>query len=248
MNARMQRIRILTADASALGGQLEEMLTAHAPDVIALTGIGPARASKIAGSRSMRAATQAWSGEDDVGLALLWKAGLAVGSMDRFDFGHMREPCGALRITFSLDGRTAGLYCALLMSERSGVAGQEAHLAELIDSARQPALVACEGCAAQAGELWSRCADAWTIAERRVVSLPASADAGLAAQRAFGIAGGTTTVDLRSHAGPVWHCSEEFSVLESRSIAVASAPDRPVRTAVVSLHAGAAAENEAIAL
>ena len=248
MNARMQRIRIFTADATALGGRLEELLTAHAPDVIALTGVGPARASKIAGPRSMRAATQAWSGADDVGLAILWKAGLTVGSMDRFDFGQMREPCGALRITFPLDGRVVGLYCALLMSERSGVAGQEARLAELIDSARQPVLVACEGCAAQAGELWSRCEDAWTIAQRRVVTLPASADAGLAAQRAFGIAGGTTAVDLRSHAGPVWHCSEELSVLESRSIAIANAPDRPVRTATVGLRVSAVAGNESIAL
>jgi hypothetical protein len=125
---------------------------------------------------------------------------------------------------------------------------QQRRLAALIDSARQPTLVACEGIVAQAGERWSRCVDTWSIAQRRVVSLPASADAGLAAQRAFGIAGGSTAVDRRSHAGPVWCCSEEFSVLETRSIAVVASPDRPAQTAVVLMRAGAKDETEAIAL
>jgi hypothetical protein len=241
----MQRIRIFTADAGALGDQLEAVLTAHAPDVIALTGVGAARASQIAGPRSMRAATQGWSG--DGGLALLWKSTLAVGSMDRFDFGQIREPCGALRITFPLDGRYAIVYCALLSSERTSIAGQQTRLAALIDSARQPTLVACEGVVVKAGERWSRCADVWTIAQRRVILLPESANAGLAAQRAFGIAGGATALDQRSHAGPAWHCSKEFSVIETRSIAIAASPDRPVRTAVVSLRASAAGESAAIA-
>lgn len=236
----MQRVRILTADARSLGRQLELALDVHAPDVVALTGIGPARASRLAGPRSMRAATQAWSADDSAGLALLWKGSLAVGSMERFDFGPMREPCGALRITFAVEGRYVIVFCALLSSGRADAAAQKARLAALIDSARQPTLVACDGAIASAEERWSRCMDAWAVAQRRIISLAASSDAGSAARRAFGIAGGSTAADHRSHSGPVWHCSEEFSVVEARSISIDSMPDRPIRTATVELLASVA--------
>jgi hypothetical protein len=46
----------------------------------------------------------------------------------------------------------------------------------------------------------------------------------------------------------VWHCSEEFNVLETRSIGIAGSPDQPVRTATVGLRVSAAEENVAIAL
>ncbi|HEY5096020.1 MAG TPA: hypothetical protein VII69_12970 [Candidatus Eremiobacteraceae bacterium] len=236
----MQRVRILTADASSLGSQLESALDVHAPDVVALTGIGPARASRLAGPRSMRAATQAWSADDSAGLALLWKGTLAVGSMERFDFGQVREPCGALRITFPIEGRYVIVFCALLSSGRADAAAQKARLVALIDSAHQPTLVACDGAIASADDRWSRCADAWAVAQRRIISLAASTDVGFAARRAFGIAGGSTAADHRSHAGPVWHCSEEFAVVEARSISVDAAPDRPIRTVTVELRAGAA--------
>jgi hypothetical protein len=244
----MQRIRILTANAGALGDQLDAAVFAQTPDVVALTGIGPARALRLAGPRSMRAATQGWSGDENVGIALLWKAALAVGSLDRFDFGKLREPCGALRIGFPLDGRHVSVYCALLTTSATEAAEQQTRLAGLIESAGQPTLAACEATVDDAGGPLSRCADAWTIAQRRVVTLTAAANAGLAAQRAFGIAREAKPVDLRSLAGPIWHCSVEFSVVETRSIAVAGSPDRPVRTATVALRAGAAEENVAIAL
>jgi hypothetical protein len=244
----MQRIRILTANAGALGDQLEDAVFASAPDVVALTGISPARAMRLAGPRSMRAATQGWSDDENAGLALLWKAGLAVGSLDRYDFGQLREPSGALRIGFPLDGRHVSVYCAFLTSGPAMPAGQQTRLAALIESARQPTLAACEASTDDTGESSSRFADAWTIAQRRVVTLAASTDAGLAAQRAFGIARESTHVDLRSQSGPIWHCSEEFSVVETRSIAVAGSLDRPVRTATVALRASAADENIAIAL
>jgi hypothetical protein len=244
----MQRVRILTANAGSLGERLDEALEGHIADIIALTGVGPARAMQIAGPRSMRAATQGWSGDTDAGLALLWKASLAVNSLDRFDFGQLREPCGAMCITFPLDGRHVTVYSAQLSSDHAVLAGQQMRLAALIDSARQPTLIACEGAIARPGERWSRCADTWAIAQRRVVSLAASADAGLAAQRAFGIAVGATAVDQRSDLGPIWHCSEEFSVLETRWIATAGSYDCPVRTATVILRASAADENVAIAL
>jgi hypothetical protein len=244
----MQRIRILTANACALGDQLADAVFAHSPDIVALTAIGPARALRLAGPRSMRAATQGWSDDENSGLALLWKAGLAVGSLDRFEFGQLREPSGALRIGFPLDGRQVSVYCALLSSGLGASVGQQSRLAALIETARQPTLAACEKTIDDAGEPWSRCENAWTIAQRRVVTLAASADAGLAAQRAFGIARETSPVDVRSKAGPVWLCSEEFSVVETRSIAIAGSPDRPVRTATVALRASAADENVAIAL
>ncbi len=244
----MQRIRILTANAGALGGQLEDAIFANAPDVVALTGIGPARALRLAGPRSMRAATQGWGDDDNAGLALLWKAGLAVGSLDRFDFEQLQEPSGALRIGFPLDGRHVSVYCAFLSPGAAAAAGQQSRLAALIDSARQPTLAACEGGIDEAGDPWSRCTDAWTIAQRRVVTLAPSSDAGLEAQRAFGIARDSTPADQRSPAGPAWHCSEEFSVVETRSIAIAGFPDRSVRTATVALRASAADENIAIAL
>ena len=242
----MQRIRILTANAGALGDQLEDAVFAHGPDVVALTGIGPARALRLAAPRSMRAATQSWSGEN-AGLALLWKAGLAVGSLDRFDFGHSGEPHGALRISFPLDGRQVSVYCSSLSSEHTVPTRPLTRLAELIDAARQPSLAACEGAGTDAGA-WSRCADAWTAAQRRVVTLAATSDAGLAVRQAFGIAREAAPVYGRSQAGPIWLCSEEFSVIESRSIAVAGAPDRLVWTATVALRASAADENVAIAL
>jgi hypothetical protein len=248
MREVMQRIRVLTANAGALGDHFEEALFAHAPDLIALTGIGPARALRMAGPRSMRAATQGWSGDENAGLALLWKSGIAVSSLDRFDFGQLREPSGALRIVFPLDGRLVSVFCALLSSGHAVPAGQQTQLAALIDSARQPTLAACEGAVADSGEPWSRCSDAWAIAQRRVVTLAASADAGLAAQRAFGVAGASSSIDQRSLAGPIWHCSEEFSVIETRSIEVAASPDCPVRSATVALRASAADENVAIAL
>jgi hypothetical protein len=244
----MQRIRIVTANAGELSDQLEAAIFAYAPDVVALTGIGPARALRLAGPRSMRAATQGWDDDEHAGLALLWKAGLAVGSLDRYDFGQLREPSGALRIGFPLDGRIVSVYCARLSPGTAVTAGQQGRLGSLIDSARQPTLAACDGMLDEAGDPWSRCADAWTIAQRRVVTLAASSDAGLAAQRAFGVARDSTPIDQRSLAGPVWHCSEEFSVVETGSIANAGAPDRPVRTATVALRARAADENIAIAL
>jgi|GEM_PF-5577734 len=241
----MRRLRIFTADASSLGGQLESALDEHAPDVAALTGIGPARASRLAGPRSMRAATQAWSADDSSGLALLWKGTLAVGSMERFDFGQVREPCGALRITFPIEGRYVIVFCALLSSGRADATAQKARLAAMIDSAHQPTLVAFDGNIASAGERWSRCGDAWAVAERRVISLATSADSGFAARRAFGIAGGSTAADHRSYAGPVWHCSDEFSVVEARSISVDASPDRLVRTATVVLRANEARNDAA---
>jgi hypothetical protein len=247
MREVMQRIRILTANAGALGDQLEDAVFANGPDVVALTGIGAARALRLAAPRSMRAATQSWSGDENAGLALLWKAGLAVGSLDRFDFGQSGEPRGALRIAFPLDGRHVSVYCAFLSSEHAVPPGEQTRLAELIDAARQPTLAACEGAGAETAEPWSRCADAWTTAQRRVVTLAASSDAGLAAQRAFGIARETAPVDVRSLAGPIWLCSEEFAVLETRSVASAGLPGL-VRTATVALRASAADENVAIAL
>jgi hypothetical protein len=244
----LQRIRLLTGNAEMLGGQLDEVLASQAPDVVALTGIAPARALRVAGPRSMRAATQGWRANEDSGLALLWKASLAVGALDRFDFGPPRESCGALRISFPLDGRFVTVYCALFAPERAIAAGQQIRFAALLDLERQPTLVACEGVTAQSNEPWSRCMDAWTTAQRRVVSLAASDDAGLSAQRAFGIAVGSTAVDRRSQMGPIWHCSEEFSVIEARSIAISGSPYLPVRTATVALRASAADENVAIAL
>ena len=242
----MQRIRILTANASALDGRLGEALAAHSSDIVALTGIGPAQALRIAGPRAMRAATQDWNGENG-GLAILWKASLAVASLDRFDFGQSREACGALRISFPLDGRFVTAYCAKLASDLTIASGQQARLVALIDAARTPTLAACEGVVARAGERWSRCSDAWTIAQRRVVTLGATDDAGLAAQRAFGLIAESSGIDRRSQSGPIWHCSEEFSVVETRSIALTGAV-QPVRTATLSLRASAADENVAIAL
>jgi hypothetical protein len=242
----MQRIRILTANAGALDGRLGEALAAHSPDIVALTGIGPAQALRIAGPRAMRAATQDWNDENG-GLAILWKASLAVASLDRFDFGQVREACGALRISFPLDGRFVAVYCAKLASDLAIAPGQQARLVALIDAARTPTLAACEGVVARAGERWSRCSDAWTIARRRVVTLGATDDAGLAAQRAFGLIAESSGIDRRSQSGPIWHCSEEFSVVETRSIALTGAV-QPVRTATLSLRASAADENVAIAL
>jgi hypothetical protein len=245
----MQRIRFFAGNAEALGGQLDEILAAHAPDVIALTAVGPARALRIAAPRSMRAATQGWSADGESGIALLWKASLAVGSLDRFDFGQLGEHSGALRIAFPLDGRFVTVYCAMLTSDLARLPAHQMRLAALVDSAREPTLVACDGAAPTLpGDRWSRVADAWSAAQLRVVSLAASGDAGLAAQRAFGIAVGSTAVDLRSHVGPMWLCSEEFYVIETRSIAIAGSPERPARTATVSLRASAADENIAIAL
>lgn len=244
----MHSVRIFTANAGALGGLLETVLAALAPDIIALTGVGPARALRLAGPRSMRAATHGWSEDENSGLALLWKASLAVGELERFNFGKLQEPSGALRISLLLDNRHAAVYCAQLACEPSVAAAQKMRLAAVVDSMRQPTLLACEGIVMRDEEPWSRCADAWTIAQRRVVSLAASADAGLATQRAFGIAVGSTSADIRSHAGPVWHCSEEFTVLESRSIGIAGSPDQPIRTATVGFRISAAEENVAIAL
>ncbi|HKW44369.1 MAG TPA: hypothetical protein VJN22_01855 [Candidatus Eremiobacteraceae bacterium] len=244
----MQRIRLLTCDAGMLGGQLDEVLAGLAPDVVALTGIAPGRALRIAGPRSMRSATQAWSADNDSGLALLWKASFAVGSLDRFDFGQERNSFGALRISFPLDGRFVNVYCALLSHDGAAAAGQQMRLAALLDLERHPTLVACESITAQSSYHWSRCIDAWTIAQRRVVSLATSGDAGLSAQRAFGVSVGSTAVDRRSQEGPTWHCSEEFSVIEARSIANSGSPGHPVRTATVALRASAADENIAIAL
>src|SRR5450755_223169 len=243
----MQRIRILTANAGALDGRLGDALAAHSPDIVALTCVGPAQALRIASPRAMRAATQDWNDENG-GLAILWKASLAVTSLDRFDFGQTREACGALRIAFPLDGRHIAVYCAKLASEQAIVSGQQARLAALIDAARTPTLAACEGVVARDGERWSRCSDAWAIAQRRVVTLPATDDAGLAAQLGFGIVAESSGVHRRSQAGPLWHCSEEFSVYETRSIAVTGAAEHPVRTAILSLRASAADENVAIAL
>jgi hypothetical protein len=243
----MQRIQLLTANARTLDGRLGEALAAHSPDVVALTGIGPAQALRIAGPRAMRAATQDWNDESG-GLAILWKASLAVASLDRFDFGQLREACGALRISFPLDGRYVEVYCARLSSDHAIVSGLQARLAALIDAARMPTLAACEGVVARTGERWSRCSDAWTIAQRRVVTLAATDDAGLAAQRAFGLVAESSGVDRRSHTGPIWHCSEEFSVYESRSLALTGLADQPVRTVTLSLRASAADENVAIAL
>lgn len=188
----------------------------------------------------MRAATQAWSADDSAGLALLWKGTLAVGSMERFDFGQVREPCGALRITFPIEGRYVIVFCALISSGRADATAQKARLAAMIDSAHQPTLVAFDGDIAPAGERWSRCADAWAIAERRVISLSTPGESGSAARRAFGIAGGSTAADHRSNAGPSWHCSDEFFVVEARSISADASPDRPVRTATVELRANEA--------
>jgi hypothetical protein len=243
----MQRIRILAANAGELDDRLGEAIAAHSPDIVALAGIAPAQALRIAGPRAMRAATQDWNDEIG-GLAILWKASLAVASLDRFDFGQRREPSGALRISFPLDGRYVAVYCSKLSSDPAAVAGQQARLAALIDSARTPTLAACEGVVTRDGERWSRCVDAWTIAKRRVITLAASDDVGFAAHRAFGLAPESASVDRRSQAGPLWHCSEEFSVFETRSIALSGTPEHLVRTATLSLRASAADENVAIAL
>ena len=243
----MQRIRILTANAGALERRVGEVLAAFSPDIVALTGIGPAEALRLAGPRSMRAATQDWSDESG-GLTILWKASLAVASLDRFDFGQQSEACGALRISFPLDGRYVAAYCAKLSSDQALVSGQQARLAALIDATRSPTFAACEGVVVSAGERWSRCSDAWTIAQRRILTLAAADDAGLAVQRAFGLVAETPGVERRSQSGPLWHCSDEFAILETRSIAMAGLPDQPVRTATLSLRASAADENVAIAL
>ena len=240
----MQRIRILAANAGLLDGRVGEALAAHSADIVALTGIGAAQALRIAGPRALRAATQDWNDESG-GLAILWKASLAVASLDRFAFGQPLEACGALRITFPLDGRFVAVYCARLSSDHASLSGQQARLAALIDASSTPTLAACEGVIAHAG---ARCADVWTIAQRRVVTLASTDDAGLAAQRAFGLAPESTGADRRSHDGPVWHCSDEFSVLESRSIALTGVADHPIRMATLSLRASAADENVAIAL
>jgi hypothetical protein len=224
----MQRIRILTANAGALDGRLGEALAAHSPDIVALTGIGPAEALRIAGPRAMRAATQDWNDESG-GLAILWKASLAVASLDRFDFDQRREACGALCISFPLDGRYVAVYCAKLASDQSTAFEQQARLAALIDAAPTPTLAACEGVVARAGERWSRCSDAWTIAQRRVVTLAAADDAGLPGQRAFGLVA-------------------ELALIATRSLALTAAAVQPGRTATLSLRASASDENVAIAL
>jgi hypothetical protein len=244
----MNRLRILTADAAAVGDDLDDLLDTHPPDVVALTGVGPARASRLASGRGMRSATQSWFDGDEAGLALLWRATLAVDSLDRFEFGQLKDPCGALRITFPLQGHPVSVYCASLSPDRTVAAGQQARLAALFDLRSEPSLAACDGIVTQAGLRWSRCEAAWSTANRRVISLAAPADVGLTAQRAFGIASGPGALNGPWAAGPAWHCSEEFDVIETRTISGPRAPHSPVRIAHVDLRAGLAERHLAVAL
>ena len=172
--------------------------------------------------------------DDDVGLALLWKARSRSSRWTDLisDNGESRAVRFASR--FRSTGVLSSVFCALLASgsrairpnskaacgvDRFGASADARGVSR--GSSRKPA---------SAGrDAWMRGRSRSGASSRlRRRPTPGSRRNAPSVSPAE-----STAVDRRSHAGPVWCCSEEFSVLETRSIADDRPAGSPVRTAVV---------------
>ena len=231
----MNHLRVLTLNGDSLDDASLASLIALAPDIVAVTDATAAAIAAFAGARGMRSTSMTTAPADGETVAVLWRSDIAVDSTDRFALGQTGTGASALRISFQHAGDPVSVFCARLSADPAMGVGQQARLGGLIDATRGAVLAACENVCAQAGVRWSRCGDAWLGAQRRLLALPPRADIGLLARSAFGLAPHSPLTSATQTGGPAWYCSDEFSVLESRSIAAGSSGDTALRFADVAL-------------
>jgi hypothetical protein len=231
----MNHLRVLTLNGASLDDSSLASLIALAPDIVAVTDATVSAIAAFAGARGMRSTTMTTAAADGETIAVLWRSDVAVDSTDRFALGQNGAAASALRISFLHAGDPVSVFCARLSADPALGVGQQARLGGLIDATRGAILAACENVCAQAGVRWSRCGDAWLGAQRRFLALPPHTDIGLLAQSAFGLAPHSPKTVAAQPRGPAWYCSDEFSVLESRSIAAGTVGGTALRFADVAL-------------
>jgi hypothetical protein len=231
----MNHLRLLTLNGASLDDSSLASLIALAPDIVAVTDATVSAIAAFAGARGMRSTTMTTASTDGETIAVLWRSDVAVDSTDRFALGQNGAAASALRISFLHAGDPVSVFCARLSVDPASGVGQQARLGGLIDATRGAVLAACENVCARPGVRWSRCGDAWLGAQRRFLALPPYADIGLLARSAFGLAPHSPNTEATQARGPAWYCSDEFSVLESRSIAAGSTGDTALRFADVVL-------------
>ncbi len=224
----MQHLRVLTLSGDSLDESSIASLIALAPSIVAVTNATNQTISAFASARGMRSATMAAAGAASETIAILWRADIAVESTDRFSLDQTGATT-ALRISFIHAGDPVSVFVAKLSANPAAGVGQQARLGGLIDATRGAVLAACENVCAQPGVRWSRCDDAWLGARRRFVTLPPHSDIGIIARGAFGLGPQAIERAAEMPSGPVWYCSDEFVVLETRSFAPAS----PSRAALI---------------
>jgi hypothetical protein len=231
----MNHLRVLTLNGASLDDSSLASLIALAPDIVAVTEATASAIAAFAGARGMRSTSMTTAPADGETVAVLWRSDIAVDSTDRFALGQNGAAASALRISFLHAGDPVSVFCARLSADPAMGVGQQARLGGLIDATRGAVLAACENVCAQVGVRWSRCGDAWLGAQRRFLGLPPHANIGLLARSAFGLAPHSPLTVAAQARGPAWYCSDEFSVLESRSIAAGSSGDTALRFADVAL-------------
>jgi hypothetical protein len=231
----MNHLRVLTLNGASFDHSPLATLIALAPDIVAVTDATASTVAAFAGARGMRSTTMTTASANGETAAVLWRSDIAVDSTDRFALGQNGASASALRISFLHAGDPVSVFCARLSPDPALGVGQQARLGGLIDATRGAVLAACENVCAQPGVRWSRCGDAWLGAQRRFLALPPHTDIGRLARSSFGLAPRSPNTVASQARGPAWYCSDEFSVLESRSIAAGNSANPALRFADVAL-------------